>query len=145
MIMAQPTPRTGSFTGVSTGGFHEVFYTDWGNPEAERVIVCCHGLTRNGRDFDALAASLPAADPSLRVICPDITGRGRSQWLMDPLQYGYPQYIADMAAMIVHLGQMRVDWIGTSMGGLIGMFLAASPNAPIRSLVMNDVGPALSR
>jgi pimeloyl-ACP methyl ester carboxylesterase len=143
-------PRVGSIKSVSPGGFHEVFYTDWGDPAAQRVIVCVHGLTRNGRDFDALAASLATALPA-RVICPDVAGRGRSQWLNDPLHYGYPQYIADMTALLAQLRIARVDWIGTSMGGLIGMFLAASspPMAstmsPIRSLVMNDVGPVLSR
>jgi pimeloyl-ACP methyl ester carboxylesterase len=141
-------PRIGSIKAVSPGGFHEVFYTDWGDPAAQRVIVCVHGLTRNGRDFDALAASLAARLP-VRVICPDVVGRGRSQWLNDPLHYGYPQYIADMTALLAQLGIARVDWIGTSMGGLIGMFLAASPamasTSPIRSLVMNDVGPVLSR
>jgi pimeloyl-ACP methyl ester carboxylesterase len=137
-------PRIGSFQGCSPGGFHEVFYSEWGDPAATRVVVCCHGLTRNGRDFDVLAARLVATAP-IRVICPDVAGRGRSQWLMDPLHYGYPQYIADMTALILRLGVPRVDWIGTSMGGLIGMFLAAAPNGPIRSLVMNDVGPVLSR
>ena len=137
-------PRTGSIKAVSPGGFHEVFYTDWGDPAATRVVVCVHGLTRNGRDFDALAAGLATALP-VRVICPDMAGRGRSQWLNDPLLYGYPQYIADMTALLAQLGIARVDWIGTSMGGLIGMFLAASHTSPIRSLVMNDVGPVLSR
>jgi pimeloyl-ACP methyl ester carboxylesterase len=137
-------PRIGSIKAVSPGGFHEVFYTDWGDPAAERVIVCVHGLTRNGRDFDALAEGLTASLP-VRVICPDVAGRGRSQWLLDPLHYGYPQYIADMTALLAQLGLARVDWIGTSMGGLIGMFLAAAPNSPVRTLVMNDVGPVLSR
>jgi pimeloyl-ACP methyl ester carboxylesterase len=137
-------PRIGSIKAVSPGGFHEVFYTDWGDPAAERVIVCVHGLTRNGRDFDALAGSLASSLP-VRVICPDIAGRGRSQWLNDPLHYGYPQYIADMTALLAQLGLARVDWIGTSMGGLIGMFLAGSPTSPVRTLLMNDVGPVLSR
>ncbi|GAB2179217.1 alpha/beta fold hydrolase [Dongia sp. agr-C8] len=137
-------PRVGSITAVSPGGFHEVFYTDWGDPAAQRVVVCAHGLTRNGRDFDALAASLAITLPA-RVICPDVAGRGCSQWLSDPLHYAYPQYIADMTALLTQLGITRVDWIGTSMGGLIGMFLAASPTSPIRSLVLNDVGPVLSR
>jgi pimeloyl-ACP methyl ester carboxylesterase len=79
------------------------------------------------------------------VICPDVTGRGRSEWLKDPANYGYPQYMSDMTALIARLGVPQVDWIGTSMGGLIGMFLAAAPNAPIRSLVVNDVGPVLPR
>jgi pimeloyl-ACP methyl ester carboxylesterase len=144
MDRAALQPRIGSFKAVSPGGFHEVFHTDWGDPAARRVIVCVHGLTRNGRDFDALAAKLATALP-VRVICPDMAGRGRSQWLGDPLHYGYPQYIADMTALIARLGVPQVDWIGTSMGGLIGMFLAASPGTPIRSLVMNDVGPVLPR
>jgi len=171
-------PRIGSIQGCSPGGFHEIFYTDWGDPQAERVIVCCHGLTRNGRDFDFLAQRLvrgfdvvpaesrhvdsrrswfsnlwrraeapaqPRAPASVRVICPDVTGRGRSEWLRDPANYGYPQYMVDMAALIARLGVAQVDWIGTSMGGLIGMFLAASPSTPIRSLVVNDVGPVLPR
>jgi pimeloyl-ACP methyl ester carboxylesterase len=144
MDLAESQPRIGSFRGCSPGGFHEVFYTDWGEPAARRVIVCCHGLTRNGRDFDALAAKLIAVLP-VRVVCPDIAGRGRSEWLNDPANYGYPQYMSDMTALIARLGVSQVDWIGTSMGGLIGMFLAASPNAPIRSLVVNDVGPVLPR
>jgi pimeloyl-ACP methyl ester carboxylesterase len=183
MDIVNMQPRIGSFQGCSPSGFHEVFYTDWGDPRAERVIVCCHGLTRNGRDFDILAARLAsgidfalatrqetdvesggswftklwrrrpepaplALDPNpvpIRVICPDIAGRGRSEWLKDPANYGYPQYMSDMTALIARLGVPQVDWIGTSMGGLIGMFLAAAPNAPIRSLVVNDVGPVLPR
>lgn len=144
MDRATLQPRIGSVKAVSPGGFHEVFYTDWGDPAAARVIVCVHGLTRNGRDFDALAARLAEA-LSARVICPDVAGRGRSQWLSDPLHYAYPQYIADMTALLAQLGVARADWIGTSMGGLIGMFMAAAPHAPIRSLVLNDVGPVLSR
>jgi pimeloyl-ACP methyl ester carboxylesterase len=144
MDPAYMEPRIGSFQGCSPGGFHEVFYTDWGDAAAERVIVCCHGLTRNGHDFDFLAECL-ARGGRVRVICPDVAGRGRSQWLQDPANYGYPQYMSDMTALIARLGVPRVDWIGTSMGGLIGMFLAASPNTPIRSLVMNDVGPILPR
>lgn len=143
MEYVQIQPRIGSFQGCSPSGFHEVFYTEWGDPAAERVIVCCHGLTRNGRDFDSLAARL--ARGSVRVICPDVAGRGRSEWLGDPANYGYPQYMSDMTALIARLGVPQVDWIGTSMGGLIGMFLAAAPNAPIRSLVVNDVGPVLPR
>ena len=170
MEYIQIQPRIGSFQGCSPSGFNEVFYTDWGDPAAERVIVCCHGLTRNGRDFDALAARLASgidfppetessslgvrlsnlwrgrsSARSIRVICPDVAGRGRSEWLKDPANYGYPQYMSDMTALIARLGVQQVDWIGTSMGGLIGMFLAAAPNAPIRSLVVNDVGPILPR
>lgn len=188
MDMTNLQPRIGSFQGCSPSGFHEVFYAEWGDPAAQRVIVCCHGLTRNGRDFDFLAARLASGidfvlaqrqdadahspqaswlgarlanlwrrrpdpiprplDPKpvpVRVICPDVAGRGRSEWLKDPADYGYPQYMSDMTALIARLGVPQVDWIGTSMGGLIGMFLAAAPNAPIRSLVVNDVGPVLPR
>src|SRR3569623_1479324 len=96
-------PRIGSIKAVSPGGFHEVFYSEWGDPTAARVVVCVHGLTRNGRDFDALATALASVLP-VRVICPDIVGRGRSQWLNDPLHYAYPQYIADMTALLAQIG-----------------------------------------
>lgn len=130
--------RQHGFLGLSPAGFHRVAYTEWGDPQAARTIVCCHGLTRNGRDFDALAAALSR---DARVICPDIVGRGASDWLRDPLHYGYPQYCADMNALIARLGVETLDWVGTSMGGLIGMTLAAQPKTPIRRLVINDVGP----
>ena len=101
------------------------------------MLLCAHGLTRQGRDFDALAAALA---PHYRIACPDIVGRGRSDWLADKAGYGYPQYCADMAALIARLGSETVDWLGTSMGGLIGMMLAAFPKSPIRRLVLNDIG-----
>ena len=131
-----------SYLGLSAAGFHRIAYTEWGDPAAARVVVCCHGLTRNGRDFDALAERLAAR---ARVICPDVVGRGRSDWLADPKLYGYPQYVADMAGLIARLDVAAVDWIGTSMGGLIGMTLAAQAKSPIRSLVMNDVGPVVPK
>ncbi|TDQ80978.1 pimeloyl-ACP methyl ester carboxylesterase [Dongia mobilis] len=130
--------RQGSVLGLSPAGFHRVAYTEWGDPANPRVVVCCHGLTRNGRDFDALAADL-AAD--FRVICPDIVGRGASDWLADPQHYGYPQYCADMNVLIARLAVPDLLWVGTSMGGLIGMTLAAQAGSPIRRLVINDVGP----
>lgn len=126
------------FMGLSPTGFHRVAYTEWGVANAGRDLVCVHGLTRNGRDFDALAR---AVEDAYRVVCPDVAGRGQSHWLPNPDEYGYPQYCADMNALIARLGSERVDWVGTSMGGLIGMLLAALPNTPIRRLVMNDVGP----
>lgn len=128
---------------LSAAGFHRIAYRDWGPAGATRLVVAVHGLTRNSRDFDELAAALAAAD--LRVICPDIVGRGDSDPLSDPKGYGYPQYLADMAALIARLDVESVDWIGTSMGGLIGMMLAALPNSPIRRLVINDVGPFISK
>jgi pimeloyl-ACP methyl ester carboxylesterase len=121
-------------------GFHRMAYTEWGDAANRRVVVCVHGLTRQGRDFDALADALSGG---WRVVCPDVVGRGRSDWLAEDADYAYPQYIADMTALIARLGVDRVDWVGTSMGGLIGMMLAAQPGSPIRRLVVNDVGPYL--
>ncbi len=130
-----------SFLGLSAAGFHRVAYTQWGRDDAPAVL-CVHGLTRNGRDFDPLALAL--ADRR-RIACPDVVGRGKSGWLANPALYGYPQYCADMAALIARMGVDQVDWVGTSMGGLIGMTLAAQPNSPIRRLVINDVGPLISK
>jgi pimeloyl-ACP methyl ester carboxylesterase len=127
--------------GVSAAGFHRIHYTDWGSPDAERVVVCVHGLTRNCRDFDFLAQAL-AAD--FRVICPDVAGRGRSDWLANKADYGYPQYCADLTAVIARAtagGKPRkVYWVGTSMGGIIGMLLASRSGSPIERMVVNDVG-----
>lgn len=123
-------------------GFHRVAYCEWGDADNPRVVVCVHGLTRNSRDFDALARVL-AAD--YRVICPDVVGRGHSQWLSHKQDYGYPLYLSDMAALLARTGADRVDWIGTSMGGLIGMMLAAQPDSPIRRLLVNDVGPFIPK
>jgi len=103
--------------------------------------VCVHGLTRNGRDFDFLARAL-AAD--YRVVCPDVVGRGRSDWLLVKDNYGFPQYVADMITLIARLDVPEVHWVGTSMGGLIGMLIAAMPNTPIKRLVLNDVGPMIT-
>ena len=135
-------PRIAFVEAPLQSGVHQIAYADWGSPAAERTVICSHGLTRNGRDFDALARRL-VTEVKARVICPDMAGRGRSDWLRDPAGYGYPQYIADMTALIASLPVARVDWIGTSMGGLIGMFMAAAPDTPIRTLIMNDVGPFL--
>jgi pimeloyl-ACP methyl ester carboxylesterase len=121
-------------------GFKRMAYTQWGSPDAREVVMCVHGLTRQGRDFDALADHL-ATDLGCRVVCPDVLGRGKSDWLADPSGYSYPLYLADMAALIARSGAEQVDWVGTSMGGLIGLMLAATPNSPIRRLVINDIGP----
>ncbi|WP_416548628.1 alpha/beta fold hydrolase [Limnohabitans sp. DCL3] len=131
-------------------------YVRWGRPDAQRVVVCVHGLTRQGRDFDRLAQALVAqsAEP-LQVLCPDVVGRGRSQWLDNPGLYQIPHYAADMLTMLAQvqtqLGSIpmrSLDWVGTSMGGLIGMVLAGQPDlplpTPIRRLVLNDVGPAIT-
>jgi pimeloyl-ACP methyl ester carboxylesterase len=138
------TPQHKSFEGLSSGGFHTVAYREWGPPGAERTAVCVHGLTRNGRDFDALAEHL--AEAGWRVVCPDIAGRGASDRLRNPADYAYPQYLQDMTALIARLDVAQVDWVGTSMGGLIGMMLAAQPGGhPIRRLVVNDVGPFIPK
>lgn len=125
-------------------GGHRMAYWEWGDPANPHVVVCGHGLSRQGRDFDVLAAALCA---SVRVVCPDVAGRGQSDWLRDPMEYQIPVYAADMLALIVHLKPTTLDWVGTSMGGLIGMVLAGQPDLPlparVRRLVLNDVGPTL--
>jgi pimeloyl-ACP methyl ester carboxylesterase len=126
---------------LSTAGFHEMAYVEWGDPHNPRVLVCVHGLTRCARDFDFLARAL-AGD--YRVVCPDVAGRGRSDWLKDKSLYVIPQYAADMATLLARLDVEGVDWLGTSMGGLIGMALAAQEKTPIRRLVLNDVGPVIT-
>lgn len=124
-------------------GFHRLAYTEWGSEQAERTVVCVHGLSRNGRDFDRLAAVLAAE--GFRVVCPDMPGRGASDWLANPELYGMPQYVADLTALIARLDVESVDWIGTSMGGLIGMVMAAGINTPIRNLILNDIGPFIRK
>ncbi len=127
------------FLGLSPAGFHRNTYWEWASryPNATSLIAM-HGLTRNGRDFDAVAQVL--AD-RLHVVCPDVVGRGKSDWLPNGVLYGYPQYLADAAALIARVADGPVDWLGTSMGGLVGMMLAAQPSTPIRRLILNDVGP----
>ena len=131
-----------SYESRNPEGSHRVAYTQWGESDNPRVLICVHGLTRNGRDFDTLAAAL-AAD--YRVVCPDVVGRGASDWLVDKHGYGYPQYVDDMCALVTHLNADKVHWVGTSMGGLIGMLLAAQPGSPITRMVMNDVGPLIPK
>jgi pimeloyl-ACP methyl ester carboxylesterase len=116
-------------------------YTEWGDPANPRVLICVHGLTRNGRDFDVLANAL-ASD--YRVVCPDVVGRGRSDRMFFSDDYAVPIYANDMMTLIARLGVESVHWLGTSMGGLIGMFLSSLPGSPISRLVLNDVGPAIS-
>ena len=134
--------RRGSYLSLSSKGFHRVAYTEWGDCDNSRVLICVHGLTRNGRDFDTLAEALAG---EYRVVCPDVVGRGVSGWLADKYDYGYPQYLSDMVALMAHLDADSVHWVGTSMGGLIGMLLAAQTDSPITRMVMNDVGPLIPR
>lgn len=122
-------------------GFHRMAYSEWGDPANPRVLICVHGLTRNGRDFDVLANAL-ASD--YRVVCPDIVGRGRSDRLPLPDDYALPIYANDVMTLIARLDVESVHWLGTSMGGLIGMFLSSLPGSPISRMVLNDVGPLIA-
>jgi len=154
--MIQPTlkyvPCPGVVAAVSTAEQgHRMAYWEWndtGNPAHPHVILCVHGLTRQGRDFDVLARHLSL---HARVICPDVVGRGESDWLADPMAYQVPVYAGDMLALLLQLHQQAaigtLDWVGTSMGGLIGMGVCGIPDlplpVPVRRLVLNDVGPRI--
>lgn len=130
------------FLGLSEEGFHRVVYSEWGEFDNTQLpIICVHGLTRNRHDFDDLAKYL--SDKGNHVFCPDIVGRGDSDWFKNPLHYTYEQYISDMTGMIARVHKERVNWIGSSMGGLLGMFLASMSNSPIERLVINDIGPQI--
>ena len=133
------TPRLASYLGLSLSGFHRWPTGNGGREDAERTLVCVHGLTRQGRDFDILARTF--ARRGWRVICPDLVGRGQSGWLAQPAGYTLLQYGADMNALLARLDVEEVDWVGNSLGGLVGMMLAAQPGTPIRRLVINDIGP----
>jgi pimeloyl-ACP methyl ester carboxylesterase len=146
------------FLSLGPRGFHRIAYMEWGDPSNKHLVMCAHGLTRNSRDFDFLAAAL---QERCHVVCMDVVGRGSSDWLEDKTHYGFNLYQSDAAALLARVtgtrprfclrwlaeqvlqrsADWKVDWIGTSMGGLLGMMLAAKPNSPIRRLVLNDVGP----
>ncbi|HEY8879654.1 MAG TPA: alpha/beta hydrolase [Roseateles sp.] len=131
---------------LDSTGLHRMAYWEWAGPSADApVLVCVHGLSRQGRDFDVLARAL---GDRYRVVCPDVVGRGHSDWLRSPAGYQIPSYVSDMVALLARLDVEQVDWVGTSMGGLIGLGLASLPRpdgmaSPIRRLVLNDVGPAI--
>lgn len=127
---------------IGPHGFHRMAYTDWGVPSAERVLFCVHGLTRNGRDFDYLAAAL---EDRYRTLCPDIAGRGKSARLTNSEDYNNRQYVSDVMALFARSGAESIDWVGTSMGGMMGMLMASMPGSPIRRLVLNDIGPWLPK
>lgn len=154
-----PDPSLNFVSCPDAEGRHRMGYWQWGDARAPHLVACVHGLSRQGRDFDVLARALlrRAAGP-LRIVCPDVAGRGRSEWLRNPLGYQVPQYVGDMVALLAHLHAQApvaaLDWVGTSMGGLIGMGVAAlgaaAPvqgasllPAPVRRLVLNDVGPQI--
>lgn len=133
-------PRYVAYRGLGVAGFHDLHATEWGPRRSERVAICAHGYSGNGRDFDFLARELAAS--GTRVICPDFAGRGRSARLPS-FAYHFHQYLADIRSLMAHLEVSTVDWIGTSMGGLLGMMLAAQSSATVRRLVVNDVGAYL--
>ena len=139
-----------------TADGHRMAYWQWGDADAGHVVLCVHGLSRQGRDFDSLAKALLTAAVGqaggIRIVCPDVVGRGESDWLKDPMGYQIPVYAADMLALLAQLQAdaaiTALDWVGTSMGGLIGMVICGQPGlplpVPVRRLVLNDVGPALA-
>jgi len=126
------------FLGINSKSFHRVSYIEWGKKNSQ-PIICVHGLSRNAHDFDLLARKL--VDIKKFVVCPDIVGRGDSDWLLDPKDYTYPLYLSDMTALIARLNVNSVGWIGTSMGGMLGMVLAAFAKSPVKYLILNDIGP----
>ena len=134
------TPRLKHVQCLDSQGLHRMAYWEWGDPANARVLVCVHGLSRQGRDFDTLARAMCA---EYRVVCPDVVGRGHSDWLADPMGYSLPAYVADMVTLLARLQAETLHWVGTSMGGLIGMGLAALAASPVSRLVLNDVGPAI--
>jgi len=140
-------PRRRSVQCLSPKGLHRISYLEWGDVRNRDVVLCVHGLTRNARDFDDLARALCGR---YRVVCPDVAGRGESDRLPEPRLYDMPQYVSDMVTLIARLDVEALSWVGTSMGGLIGMALAAQSGTPVARLVLNDVGavvglPALQR
>lgn len=139
--VARVAPRFGEVPVLGPAGFYRLAYADWGPRDARHVALLVHGVSRNGRDFDFLAAELAAR--GVRAIAPDLPGRGRSDWL-DGDQYDNAVYLAAMAALIARIGAPRIDWVGTSLGGYIGMAMAALPRNPIRRMVLNDFGARVS-
>lgn len=145
-------PRQQQVLCPDAAGGHRMAYVEWGDAASPHVVVCVHGLSRQGRDFDVLATALvQRAAGNIRVVCPDVVGRGRSDWLADPMGYQIPAYAADMLCLLAQLHAQApvrdLDWVGTSMGGLIGIVVAGQPGlplpVPVRRLVLNDVGPAV--
>lgn len=139
-MLTASMPRQHALRGLSAHGFHRVVWHEWGDPDNPRVAICVHGLTRTGRDFDVLAEALA---PTHRVLAVDMPGRGLSDWLAVKADYAFPTYLTTLTALVAASGADRVDWVGTSMGGLLGMVIAAQPQTPIERLVVNDVGPAI--
>ncbi|MEJ8850124.1 alpha/beta hydrolase [Variovorax rhizosphaerae] len=135
-------PRLKEVSVIGHGGFRRLAYAEWGPEKAERTVVCVHGVSRTGRDFDVLASALAAE--GVRVVAPDLPGRGRSEWLAKPAHYTDRAYTGALSTLIARLDVESVDWIGTSLGGHIGMLMASEEQTPIRKLVLNDFGARVS-
>ena len=133
-------PRLNRVQCLDGRGLHKMAYWEWGDAANPRLLMCVHGLSRQGRDFDTLARAMSA---EYRVVCPDVVGRGESDALADPKGYQIPAYVADMVTLLARLNAQTVHWVGTSMGGLIGLGLASLKQSPVSRLVLNDVGPAI--
>lgn len=145
MSLLLPTTHYLSLLDPSSAAARKLAYYKWQHDDValpQRTIVCVHGLTRNGRDFDYLASHLASTQP-VRVISVDIAGRGLSDRLVNPADYNYATYVQDMLALLAHLGVGMVDWVGTSMGGLTALFLQQAAPGIIKRLVLNDIGPHL--
>jgi pimeloyl-ACP methyl ester carboxylesterase len=139
-VLTKTSPGIRHFRSLSPHGFHRVVYYEWGAHDNADVVICVHGIGRNGRDFDVLGEALA---PTHRVLAIDMPGRGASEWLRDPMDYVLPVYLGTLTALIAASGAEAVSWVGTSMGGLHGIVAAAQPGTPVKRLVVNDVGPAL--
>jgi pimeloyl-ACP methyl ester carboxylesterase len=139
-MLTRTAPRRKHLTGLSPHGFHRVVYYEWGAPDNADVVICVHGIGRNGRDFDVLGEALA---PTHRVLAVDMPGRGASEWLRDPMDYVTPVYLGTLTALVARSGAAAVSWVGTSMGGIHGMVFAAQPGSPVKRLVVNDVGPVI--
>jgi pimeloyl-ACP methyl ester carboxylesterase len=139
-MLTQTSPRSRHFRGLSPHGFHRVVYFEWGAANNPAVVVCVHGVGRNARDFDVLGEALA---PTHRVLAIDMPGRGESDWLADPNDYVFPVYLSTLTALIARSGAESVGWVGTSMGGMLGIVMAAQPKTPVARLVVNDVGPVI--
>jgi len=133
-------PRLNHVQCLDPRGLHRMAWWEWGDAANPRVLVCVHGLSRQGRDFDTFAQAMQG---DYRVVCPDVVGRGESDRLADPMGYQIPAYVADMVTLLARLDAGTLHWVGTSMGGLIGLGLAALKNSPVSKLVLNDVGPSI--
>ena len=140
MALTSTLPRERHLRSLAAHGFHRVVYYDWGERDNPNVVVCVHGIGRNGRDFDVLAEALARTH---RVLAPDMPGRGKSEWLRNPLDYIAPTYLTTLTSLICASGAEDVTWVGTSMGALLGIMAASLPETPVKRLVINDAGPVL--